>query len=171
MKTFFTKILVLNILLFFAASSNAAECNLSALDLGKSFLDAKTKYSLNTDDYDSNFFTKNIRGGAVCDEYVNATAELTFLKESLAKIEIAKKSSNAPKILNDAIRVFGEPRKKANMKNPDLSSYSSFWADADKVVVYNFKYSKDEDIFYETIALQTKGAGKELRQLNSSDEE
>lgn len=171
MKTFFIKILVLNIMLFFASSVNAAECDLGNLELGKSFLDARTKYSLNNDDYDSNFFTKNIRGGAICDEYANTMVELTFVKESLAKIEIARKSSGSPKILADATRSFGEPRKKVNMKNPDLRSYSSFWADADKIVIYNFSYSKDEDIFYETIALQTKSAGKELRQLNSSDEE
>lgn len=161
------KKILLFITLLFSSQAAFADCSLNDIGLGKSYSEMKTKYKLNNDFVGTNKYYKNIRGNKLCPTLEGAEVSILFLQDKIAQIQIYKRSGQTV-LMDAAFNSFGTPEKLPNKDDPELRSYSTFWANDKNVAAYSFGFS--DGIFTEKLSMQNKDLSDEFIKFATTDE-
>lgn len=162
------RILIISIFVF-ASFEASAKCDLKNIGINKKFTDISKKYNLDNDFVGTNFYSKNIRGQAICNELKGAEVGLFFTQDKLAQVEIFLKS-DSKKLFNAAIDSFGEANKMPNEKGGEVNNFATRWEDKKSIITYKNITEAETKNILETLNIQSEKLSDKFIEVYSPNE-
>lgn len=162
------RILIISLFIF-TSFEVKAKCDLKNLGINKKFNEINKKYNLDSDFVGTKFYSKNIRGKALCDDLKGAEVTLFFTDDKLAQIEIFLKS-NSKKLFEVAVSNFGEADKMPNEKAGEVKNFATRWEDKKSIITYRNASEAETKNILETLTIQSEKLSEDFYEVYSSKE-
>jgi hypothetical protein len=162
------KLIIISIFIL-ASFESYAKCDLKNIGINKKFNEINKKYNLDSDFVGTDFYSKNIRGKAICKELNGTEVSLYFIDDKLAQIEIFLKS-DSKKLFEAAINSYGEADRMPNEKGIEASNFVTRWQDKKSIITYKNKREAETKEILETLTIQSEKLSDEFFEVYSPNE-